>query len=210
MTFKGPGGFGRIVNIIMNVFMCAVFSFFMLWNAQQQAGGAVQILTPLSFVISFITAFGIGYVTADLIPVFHAGSAVANKLNLKGVPAYLVTVLVIDLIITTILCLFMTFINTVERAGFVGFLMTWLQTYPIALLIGYIVQLIVMKPAMLFAKSVTGFDPDNPMPPAGGPPMGGMPASGPPVGSPPTGAIPGAAPSQGAPAAGSRPQPPAQ
>lgn len=30
MTFKGPGGFGRIVNCIMNVIMCAILSFYVL------------------------------------------------------------------------------------------------------------------------------------------------------------------------------------
>ena len=174
MTFKGPGGFGRIVNIIMNIFMCAAMSLFMLWMAQQRAGDAAQILTPTSFIFSFITAFGIGYTIADIIPVFHVGDAVAKKLGLKGAPAYFVTVLIIDLIITTLIGLFMTLINMTERAGFVGAIMSWLSTLPIMLLGGYVIQLIVMKPAMAFAKSVTGFDPENPLPPAGMMPPAGM------------------------------------
>lgn len=197
MTFKGPGGFGRIVNIIMNIFMCAAMSFFMLWIAQQRAGGMAQILTPTAFIMSFITAFGIGFTTADLIPVFKAGDSVAKKLGLKGVPAYLVTVLVIDLIVTTIIGLLMTLINMTERVGLAGAFMAWLSTYPITLLICYVIQLIVMKPAMAFAKRVSGFDPENPLPPAGMmPPMGapggqGMPPAGAPggpgaAGMPPT------------------------
>lgn len=210
MTYRGPGGFGRIVNIIMNVFMCAAFSFFMLWTMQQRVGDMAQILTPSAFILSFITAFGIGFTTADLIPVFSAGSAVARKLNLKGVPAYFVTVLVIDLIITTIMGFLMTCINMVERAGFMGAFMTWLGLWPISLLIGYIVQLIVMKPAMTFAKNVTGFDPENPTPPFGmpggpgaGDPMGG-PAGGPNAGGPMGGPAGGPAggPGAGAPAGG--------
>ncbi len=168
MTYKGPGGYGRIMNIIMNIFMCAAFSTFMLWTMQQRVGDAAQIFTPIGWVISFITAFGIGYVTADLIPVFKAGSSVAKKLGLKGVAAYIVTVLVIDLILTSIIGFFMTFINTVERAGIMGAFMGWLQMLPIMLLIGFVVQLIVMKPAMIFAKNATGFDPENPTP--AGPP----------------------------------------
>ena len=173
MTYKGPGGFGRIVNIIMNIFMCAAMSLFMLWMAQQRAGDAAQILTPTSFILSFITAFGIGFTVADLIPVFHIGDSVAKKLNLKGFPAYLVTVLVIDLIVTTLIGLLMTLINMTERAGLVGAFMSWLSTWPITLVGGYIIQLIVMKPAMAFAKNVTGFNPENPLPPAGmGQPIG--------------------------------------
>lgn len=197
MTYKGPGGFGRIVNIIMNVFMCAAFSTFMLWTMQQRVGDMAQIFTPTGWILSFITSFGIGFTTADLIPVFKAGSFVANKLHLKGVPAYFVTVLVIDLIITTIMGFLMTMINSAERIGFMGAFMNWLGLWPASLLIGFIVQLIVMKPAMTFAKNVSGFDPDNPMPvgpPAGMPPAGpnagspaGMPSSGmPPAGPPAT------------------------
>ena len=194
MTYKGPGGYGRIMNIVMNLFMCTVFSLYMLWVQQQRAGDMAQIFTPLNFVISFITAFGIGYVTADLIPVFHAGDWVAKKLGLSGVPAYFVTVLIIDLILTTIIGFFMSFINTIERFGFAGMFMSWLSTYPMMLLLGYIVQLIVMKPAMILAKRVTGFDPENPMaslPPMGMPPAGApIGAGGPPVGAggPPVGA----------------------
>ena len=193
MTFKGPGGFGRIVNIIMNIFMCAAFSTFMLWTMQQRVGDMAQIFTPLGWVISFITAFGIGYVTADIIPVFKAGSFVAKKLGLKGMPAYFVTVLVIDLIVTSIIGFFMTFINTAERAGIMGAVMGWLQMLPIMLVIGYVIQLIIMKPAMMFAQRVSGFDPENPAPmgpPAGMPPAGGpgAPGAGPrPEGAPPAG-----------------------
>lgn len=221
MTYKGPGGFGRIVNIIMNIFMCATFSFFMLWSMQQRAGDMAQILTPLGFVVSFIISFGIGFTTADLIPVFAAGSSVARKFNLKGAAAYFVTVVIIDLITTTIISFFMCFINMMERAGFMGTLMTWIQLYPIMLLLGLIVQLIVMKPAMAFAKAATGFDPENPMPPmgippasmppvggppAGMPPVGGPPAGGPPVGGPPAGMPPVGGPPAGGPPAGMPPE----
>lgn len=180
-SFKGPGGYGRIMNIIMNIFMSAVFSAFMLWTMQQRAGDMAQIFTPTAFILSFITGFGIGYATTDIIPVFRAGSATAKKLGLKGVPGYFVTVFVIDLIVTTILSFLMSMINTVDRFGFPGAFMSWLGMLPILLLVGYAVQLIVTKPAMTFAKSTSGFDPDNPAPM--GPPPGAMP----PDAMPPTG-----------------------
>ena len=185
MNYKGPGGYGRIMNVIMNVFMCAAFSFIMLYMAQRRAGDMAQVLTPLNYLFSFITAFGIGFTVADLIPVFRIGDGLAKKLHLKGAAAYFVTVLVIDLILTTVIGFFMTLINMTERAGLMGAIMFWLSTYPLMLLVGYVIQLIVMKPAMAFAKNVSGFDPDNPMPQAGMIP-GGSRADGPDV--PPMGA----------------------
>ena len=162
MLYKGPGGFGRIVNILMNTFMSLAFSFIMLYIMQQRVGDQAQILTPIAFLISFVTAFGIGYVAGDLIPTWGIGSAVSQKLGLSGVPAYFVTVAVIDVIMTVIISFFMTMINTIERAGFVGGFMTWLELLPLLLLIGYIVMLVVMKPIMSFAAKASGFDPNNP------------------------------------------------
>lgn len=173
MLYKGPGGYHRVMNIVMNFFMSAVFSFIMLWIAQQRAGDMAQVLTPLNYLFSFITAYGIGYVVTDLIPVYRIGNSVSKKLGLKGIPAYIVTVLVLDIIITTILSFLMTMINMTERAGAMGAFMSWLSTYPMMLLIGFVIQLIIMKPTMSFAKSATGFDPDNPL--AGMPPAGMMP-----------------------------------
>lgn len=181
MLYKGPGGFNRIMNIVMNFFMCLTFSFIMLWIAQQRAGDMAQVLTPLNYLISFLTAYGIGYVVTDLIPVFRIGDAAAKKLGSKGLLGYIVTVLVLDVIITTILSFLMTMINMVDRAGVMGAFMSWISMYPMMLLVGFVVQFIVMKPAMALAKKVTGFDPENPM---AGMPGGMMPPAGVGVGAP--------------------------
>ena len=179
MKYKGPDGFGRIMNIIMNLFMSAAFSFVMLWLAQQRAGDMAQVLTPVNYLFSFITGFGIGYVVADLIPVFNIGKSAAEKLGLKGLPGYIVTILVLDLLLTTIISFLMTMINMTERAGAMGAFMSWLGSYPMMLIIGYVVQFIIMKPAMAFAKRTSGFDPENPMPPMGMMPPAGRGATGP-------------------------------
>lgn len=48
MVFKGPGGFGRIVNGIMNLIMCAVLSAYVLFTVQNIPGNeALPIFTPL-------------------------------------------------------------------------------------------------------------------------------------------------------------------
>ena len=56
--FKGPGGYGRIVNGIMNIILCVVLSFYVLWTVQNLPGNeALPILTPLGFFVSFVTTF---------------------------------------------------------------------------------------------------------------------------------------------------------
>lgn len=198
MTFKGPGGYGRIVNIIMNLVLCAVFSFFMLWTTQHQPGMEnIPVLTPLTFAISYVEAFCIGFFVADIIPVFQVGTAFANALHLKNkVARYFATVIVIDLIVTSTISFAMVWINLSGRVG-MGFVASWASSLPIALLIGYVVQLVIMKPAMSFATRVTGFDPEKAM--AGGMPPQGMGGPGAPGGPGMPGGLgaPGDVPGQG-------------
>lgn len=35
---KGPSGFGRIVNGVMNIIMCAILSIYVLWTVQNLPG----------------------------------------------------------------------------------------------------------------------------------------------------------------------------
>ena len=165
MKFKGPGGFGRIMNICMNACMCSAFSFIMLWVAQQGVPEGVQVLTPAAYFVSFITSFGIGYVTVDLVPVFKLGNGAAKLLGLKGIGRYAAMVLVINLVVTTIIGFFMTFINMLGRVGLGDIFMQWLKMYPIMLVAGFVIQFIVMKPCMILASKITGFDPETPLPP---------------------------------------------
>lgn len=161
MRFKGPSGYGRIMNICMNAVMCVALSFVMMWVAQQRVPEGVVVLTPLAYFISCITAFGIGYVVVDLIPVFQVGTAAARKLGLRGPAGYAATVMTINVIVTTIIGFFMTIINAVGRAGLPEAFISWLATYPLMLLVGFIVQLAVMKPFMLLAARITGFSPES-------------------------------------------------
>ena len=74
MTFKGPGGFGRIVNCIMNVIMCfangigeikypTIVNLFILWGVRIPVayllsrlgyGGYAMASVPLSFLAGMI------------------------------------------------------------------------------------------------------------------------------------------------------------
>ena len=68
MTFKGPGGFGRIVNCIMHVIMCAILSFYVLWTVQHIPGNeALPILTPLGFFVSLVESFCVGMFIGDFV-----------------------------------------------------------------------------------------------------------------------------------------------
>ena len=49
--FKGPVGFARIVNIVMNVLLCAGLNLYVLWYNQQLLGPDVPVLTLFSWYV---------------------------------------------------------------------------------------------------------------------------------------------------------------
>lgn len=84
MTFKGPGGFGRIVNGVMNIIMCAILSFYVLWTVQNLPGNeALPILTPLGFFVSWIESFCVGMFIGDFVPGLAWGQKLAAALKIK-------------------------------------------------------------------------------------------------------------------------------
>ena len=151
MTFKGPGGFGRIVNCIMNVIMCAILSFYVLWTVQHIPGNeALPILTPLGFFVSLVESFCVGMFIGDFVPALTWG----NKLA-----AHFVSVAVLALVMVTSISFICTWLNNVQTGGMAGTIASWTMVYPFLIASGYIVELISLPLAMKAATAISGFDP---------------------------------------------------
>lgn len=160
MILKGPGGFGRIVNCIMNIIMCLLLSLYVLWTVQNIPGNeALPILTPLALLVEFVKSFAVGMFIGDFIPALGWGQKLAGALKLKGVAAYFVSVAVLCFVMVTCISFICTWIANVQTAGMAGVWASWLMVYPVLLGGGYIVQLISLKPAMKAAAAISGFDP---------------------------------------------------
>ena len=65
--FKGPQGFGRMMNILMCAIMCAVLSI-AIPLIIEGATGAQGLLNPIGFVQSFVLSFCIAYPSAISCP----------------------------------------------------------------------------------------------------------------------------------------------
>ena len=170
MTFKGPGGFGRIVNIIMNLILCSVLSFYVLWTVQHIPGNeALPILTPLGFFVSLVDSFAMGMLIGALVPAYSWGQKVAAALGVKGkIPAHLVAALVHDLIMVTMISFIMTWINNVQTLGMEGVIGSWLMVIPFLLVAGYVIIAVFLLPCFSLAAKLSGFDP-NAAPPEAAP-----------------------------------------
>lgn len=162
MVFKGPGGYGRIVNIIMNIVMCAILSFYVLRTVQNIPGNeAIPILTPIGFLVSFIESFAVGMFIGDVIPAYGWGLKLAGALKAKGIASHFVSVAVLCFTMITLISFICTFNANVQTAGMAGVWASWIMVYPVLLGAGYVAQLISLPLAQKAATAISGFDPSE-------------------------------------------------
>lgn len=161
MVFKGPGGFGRIVNGIMNLIMCAVLSAYVLFTVQNIPGNeALPIFTPLGFFVSWVDSFCVGMFIGDFVPGLAWGNKLADVLHAKGkVDRHFISVAVLAFVMITSISFVCTWINNVQVGGMAAVIASWTMVYPFLLVSGYVIELISLPLAMKAAKAISGFDP---------------------------------------------------
>ena len=158
---KGPAWFGRIVNCIMNILMCALLATYVLWTVQNIPGNEnLPILTPLSWFVSFIDSFFVGMFIGDWIPGHAWGQKLASARHIKnGLLRHLVSVAVLAVTMVTTISFICTFIANVQTVGMQGVISSWLMVYPVLLGAGYVLQLFTLPLAFKLATAISGFDP---------------------------------------------------
>jgi hypothetical protein len=168
MTFKGPIGFGRIVNICMNIVMCAALSFYVLFTVQNIPGNEMlPILTPLGFFVSFVQSFAVGMTVGDLVPAIAWGNKLAAAMRVTNrVATHLISVVVLALVMVTSISFICTWLTNVQTMGMEGVMASWLMVYPVLLVGGYVILATFLIPAMKLAAAISGFDPAKAAPPA--------------------------------------------
>lgn len=161
MTFKGPGGFGRIVNGIMNLIMCTILSLYVLWTVQNIPGNeALPIFTPIGFFVSLVTSFCVGMFVGDFVPALAWGQKLAAALHVRNkVGAHFISVAILAFVMITSISYICTWINNVQQVGWDGTWAAWIMVYPFLLASGYVVELITLPIAMKIAAAISGFDP---------------------------------------------------
>ena len=160
MVFKGPAGFGRVMNIVMNIVLCSCFSTYALWAAQHVPANVDQpIFTPIGVFVSIVMSFCVGMTIADLFPSFLWGPKLADRIGLKGIAAYALAVLIVTIVMVTAMSFRCTWMNNVQRGGMEVVMRSFISTYPVMFIGGYIIEFIITKPAMKLATAISGFDP---------------------------------------------------
>jgi len=161
MIFKGPQGFGRIMNLVILVIFCTIFSGVILFLAQHAPGNEyAPIFTPLNFAIAFIESFAVGYVLADLLPIQAWNAKLLSALHVTNkVASALISTLVFDLVFCTIISFAMGWLSNISTLGWAGTVAAWWASYPICLVLGYAISLAVTPLAVRIAVRGSGFNP---------------------------------------------------
>lgn len=169
VLMKGPVWFGRWVNCIMNILMCALLATYVLWTVQHVPGNeSLPILTPLSWFVSFIDSFFIGMFIGDWIPALNWGNKLADALKLKGgFLRHIVSVAVLAVVMITCVSFLACYISNIQTLGWEGFVGTWTMVYPVLLILGFVLEAITLPLAFKMATAISGFDPAKAAPAPG-------------------------------------------
>ncbi len=158
--FKGPSGFGRLMNLMMCIIMCAVLSV-VIPLVIEMSTGATGMLTPMGFIQSFVLSLCVAYLFGDLLPAVSWGGRLAAAVKAKGAAAYVIQCLVVAVILITCIAFVMSFVNNILTGGLPGVLGFFLMIWPGALLCGFVAILVTLGPCMKVAVHATGFDPSR-------------------------------------------------
>lgn len=163
MIFKGPGGFGRIVNILMCTIMCIVLSLIILTIIQNIPGNeALPILTPLGFAVSFVMSFAVGFVVADILPLLTWGHKLCAAIGIKNkVVVHFISCFILAFGLITCVSIACVWITNVQTLGLDASIAIWTMVYPPMLGVGYVVILITLPLMMKIATAISGFNPQE-------------------------------------------------
>lgn len=166
MVFKGPAGYGRILNTFMNIIICGVMTYYVMY-LNQQANPGVPILTPPSYIAGLVSSFCVGYYIGDTVPGWRWGTSAAVKLGIqkeRKLLGFIVCCVVHAFCMCTLIPLVCDFINVFPLGGFAGVAAAFTGPYFVILGIGFVLMLVFMPIAMKLATAISGFDPSTPPP----------------------------------------------
>lgn len=167
MLFKGPGGFGRVVNIGMCVIMCIALSLIILMTLQGLPGNeTVPIFTALGFGVSAVMSFSIGYVVGDLFPALVWGQKLCKALGIKNkIVTHIISSLILALILITLVSIACVWMTNIQSQGLEASIGIWTIVYPPLLGGGFLIILVTLPFVMKIASMISGFDPSKIQPP---------------------------------------------
>ena len=155
--YKGPAGYGRILNIVVGLIISIFFVCLALGLAQAAVPEA-PIFTPLAFFVSLVSGFCVAYVVGDAMPFVNWSNAAALRIQ-HPVGAFLARVIIMDVCFVTVLSVILCWVNNIQTMGIMGTIQAWLGLYPIGLAGTFVILLFTLPLGEAIASAISGFNP---------------------------------------------------
>lgn len=155
---KGPVGYGRLVNIVMNGILGLCISIVMLASIGVPC-------TPEALIQSWFSSFCIGYMLGDLVPIAQVPSRICQAMGThSGAALYLMSALVLGLFFGTGILFGNAIIGclpTMGWGGAIGFFVHYWTTVAVS---AVVLVAVFLWLAQKIASTVSGFDPAQAVP----------------------------------------------
>jgi hypothetical protein len=157
---KNPAGYGKILNLGMNVVMCLGLSIYVLMMLQGQPEFAgVPVFTPIALVQSFVASFVVGYTCGDLLPAFSWGQKLTVVLRMRNrVGAYIIE----NIVLGFCFAIAISFINNIVSQGMAGVFGFFVAYVPGNIVTAIVLIMVFRIPLSKLATTISGFDPAAP------------------------------------------------
>lgn len=150
---KGPIGFGRLVNLVMNIILGICMSLVIL-----VAVGAP--LLPEVVIEAWFASFCIGYAFGDIIPIASAAPAICRAIGTRSpIVLYIVSSIVLGLYFGTIILFGNALINNLPTMGWGAVFGFFVGYWPIVAVAAIVLVAIFLWLAQRIAAAISGFDP---------------------------------------------------
>lgn len=150
---KGPVGYGRLINLVMNGILGLCVSMVMLASIGVPC-------TPEALIQSWFASFCIGYTLGDLVPIAQVPSRMCQAMGTRsGAALYLASSLVLGLFFGTVILLGNAIISCLPMTGWGGVVGFFVQYWTTVAVSAVVLVAVFFWLARKIASAVSGFDP---------------------------------------------------
>ena len=154
--FKGPAGFGRIMNIIMNFIISLGITMCIMYLLQKATGA--PLFTFANVIAGTVCGTFVGYVYGDIIPFPIWGIMLGMKMHAPRFVTYLIYCIITGLGMATLILPTLAFINNFGTGGWPAVGQFIAQFLPWAWIIAPVLAILFMWLSQAIAKAISGVD----------------------------------------------------
>ncbi|MBQ9003605.1 MAG: hypothetical protein IJ087_17300 [Eggerthellaceae bacterium] len=152
---KGPVGFGKLVNLLMNLAMGLIVSIAVLLSS-----GAP--LNDVTIVPAWLSSFVLGYAAGDIVPISKwCNSAAAHVSRGSRIIAHLIISLFMGIYFGMVILAGNSIINALPGGDWLAVGSFFISNIVTVLVTAVVTVCIILQPMQIFAAKISGFNPNE-------------------------------------------------